>query len=299
MGRLPPLPRQSLSGLPEPSPDVPASPPCPPRPRPTLPSAPARPEPFSGHPGAPRWASSGPRAGSAGADPERAARVPGCGASPRLCARGGQGAAAPRTCQASSQDRRRRRNFRSPCRWGARPLSREGGRGSRGEGWGAQAALAPSHALRPAPGRGRTAPPPAPAHRLTPALTHTHTPSRALTRTPLPPPALFISSSCLGTQEKPSTAPAPRSLRPRPAPHSGRYATEGAPGRSQNGEPGSPPLAPGQRLLPAAPTNLLVGEPRTVATNPLCRSPDRQPVGGRESRTKPWSILGVVVFPLS
>lgn len=41
------------------------------------------------------------------------------------------------------------------------------------------------------------------------------------------------------------------------------------------------PLARGQRLLPAAPTNMLVGEPRTAATNPLCRSPDPQPVGGK------------------
>lgn len=56
------------------------------------------------------------------------------------------------------------------------------------------------------------------------------------------------------------------------------------------------PLAPGQRLLPAAPTNLLVEEPRTAATNPLRRSPDPQPVGRRESRSKPWGILGIVVF---
>lgn len=224
--------------------------------------------------------------------------MPGCGASPRPGARGGQGAAAPRTCQASSQDRRRR-NFRSPCRSGGPAPLPGGGARIPGRGLGGPAALAPSHALRPAPGRGRTAPPPAPAHRLTPALTHTHTPSRALTRTPLPPPALFISSSCLGTREKPSTAPAPRSLRPAPRLAAGGYATERAPGRSRNGEPGSPPIAPGQRLRPAAPTNLLVEEPRTVATNPLCRSPDRQPVSGRESRTEPRSILGVVVFPLS
>lgn len=49
------------------------------------------------------------------------------------------------------------------------------------------------------------------------AHTHSHSLARSHTRTPLPPPPLFISSSCLGTQEKPSTAPAPRSLRPRPA----------------------------------------------------------------------------------
>lgn len=57
-----------------------------------------------------------------------------------------------------------------------------------------------------------------------------------------------------------------------------------------------PRPAPGQRLLPVAPTNLLVGETRTGATNPPCRSPDRQPVGRRESRAEPWGILGVVVF---
>lgn len=56
------------------------------------------------------------------------------------------------------------------------------------------------------------------------------------------------------------------------------------------------PLAPGQRLLLAAPTNLLVGESRTGATNPLLRSLDPQPVGRRESWAKLWGILGVVVF---
>lgn len=151
-------------------------------------------------------------------------------------------------------------------RRGARPLSRAGGRGSRGGGRGARAALAPSHAPRPALGRCRTAPPPAPAHRLTPALTHTHTPSRALThalpsllRLCLSPPAVW----------GPRRSPAPRLRRtvsaPAPRFAASGYATERAPGRFQNGEPAPPPrapsLAPGQRLLPAAPTNLLVGEP--------------------------------------
>lgn len=61
--------------------------------------------------------------------------------------------------------------------------------------------------------------------------------------------------------------------------------------------PPLPPRAPGQRLLPAVPTNMLVAEPRTAATNPVLRSPDRQPVGRRESRVEPRRILGVVVSP--
>ena len=131
--------------------------------------------------------------------------------------------------------------------------------------------------------------------------THSHSLARSHTRTPLPPPALFISSSCLGTQEKPSTAPAPRSLRPRPAPHSQRLrygdSARQFPEWRSGAPPTHPPLpAPGQRLLPAAPTNLLVGEPRTAAANPRRRSPDRQPVGGRKSWARPWGILGVVVF---
>lgn len=102
------------------------------------------------------------------------------GVRPRLDVCGGDGAAATRTCQVSSQDQQRS-NFRSPCRSGG-PGPSPGSRGVRipGRGLGTRAALASSHAPRPAPGRGRTAPPPAPAHRLTPALTHTHTPSRAL-----------------------------------------------------------------------------------------------------------------------
>lgn len=85
-----------------------------------------------------------------------------------------------------------------------------------GRGLGTRAALASSHAPRPAPGRGRTAPPPAPAHRLTPALTHTHTPSRALTHA-LPSLLLCLSPPAVwGPRRSPAlrlrhavSAPAP------------------------------------------------------------------------------------------
>lgn len=134
IGRLPPLPPQSLPGLAEPSPDVSASPPRPPRPRPTLPSTPARPD--LGQPGAPRRASSGPRAGRIGAGPERAARVPGL-REPVLASAPAEGSGRrlpvpvrplPRTGGGVTSGAHVRR--------GARPLSREGGRGSRGGGWG-------------------------------------------------------------------------------------------------------------------------------------------------------------------
>lgn len=163
---LPPRPDQTLSPHPAPGPL------CPPPRRGLAPL---------GTPGAPRRPGSGPQAGRAGAGPERAARAPGLREP------------VPASAPAEGRGRRRPVPVRSlsptgsgatsgaHIRPGGRPLSREVGRGSRGGGWGARAALAPSHAPRPAPGRGRTAPPPAPAHRLTPALTHTHTPSRALT----------------------------------------------------------------------------------------------------------------------
>lgn len=175
-------------------------------------------------------------------------------------------------------------------RRGARPLSREGERGSRGEGSGAQAALAPSHALRPAPGRGRTAPPPAPAHRLTPALTHTHTPSRALTHA-LPSLLLLCLSppAVWGPRRSPATRLRHVVSAPTPRLTAGGYATKRAPGRFQNGEPGSPPLEPGQRLLPAAPTNLLVWEP------PHCRDQSALPLAGPAASGragKPDSALG-------
>lgn len=296
MGRLPPLPRQSLSRL-RASPGVPASPPCPPRPGPLCPP-PQRGLNPSPDPGAPRRASSGPRAGSAGAGPERAARVRGCGASPRLCARGGQGAAAPRTCQASSQDRRRR-NFRSPCRSGGpAPLPGGGaripGRGLGGPGSSSAFPCSPPGAW-PGPDSA-SARPCAPSH----PRAHTLTLPRALAHA-LPSLLLFCLSppAVWGPRRSPAprlrhavSAP-PRAAQPAPTLRRERPAVPGMASRAP------PPLAPGQRPLRAAPTNLLVGEPRPVATNPLCRSPDRQPVGGRESRAKPRSILGVVVFPLS
>lgn len=115
---------------------------------------------------------------------------------------------------------------------GARPLSPEGGRGSRGGGWGAGTTLAPSHAPRPAPGRGRTAPPPAPAHRLTPALTHTHTPSRALTHA-LPSLLLLCLSPPAVWGPRRSPAPRLRHAVSAPAPRfaASGCATEAAPGR--------------------------------------------------------------------
>lgn len=118
---------------------------------------------------------------------------------------------------------------------GARPLSREGGARIPGRGLGARAALAPSHAPRPAPSPGRTAPPPAPAHRLTPALTHTHTPSRALTHA-LPSLLLLCLSppAVWGPRRSPAlrlrhavSAPAPRLT-------ADGYATERASGGFQN-----------------------------------------------------------------
>lgn len=142
------------------------------------------------------------------------------GASPRLCAGGGQGPAATSTCQASSQDRRRR-NFRSPCPSGDPAPLPGGGARIPGRGLGGPGSSSPFPCSPPGAWPGpdsASARPCAPSH--TRAHTHSHSLARSHTRTPLPPPALFISSSCLGTQEKPSTAPAPRSLRPRPAPHS-------------------------------------------------------------------------------
>lgn len=269
-------------------------------PRPCQPSVPTPPPahsalrpgeacPFSGHPGALRRTGPGPRAGRAGAGPELAARVP------RL----------PEPVLASAPAESRGRRLPVP----VRPLPRTGGGATSGAHVrpGGPAPL-PGGGAR-IPGRGLEGPgssspfpcslpgawpgpdsasarPCAPPH--TRAHTHSHSLARSHTRTPLPPPPLFISSSCLGTQEKPSTAPAPRSLRPRPAPHSQRlrYRDSARPFPEwRSGAP--PPPAPGQRLLPAAPTNLLVGEPRMAAANPLRRSPDRQPVGGRKSRAKP------------
>lgn len=89
----------------------------------------------------------------------------------------------------------------------------------------------------------------APPH--TRAHTHSHSLARSHTRTPLPPPALFISSSCLGTQEKPSTAPAPRSLRSRPAPRS-RWLRYGKGARQFPEWPAGAPAPPRARSTSAA-----------------------------------------------
>lgn len=245
MGRLPPLPRKSLPKLPEPSLHVPASPPSPPRPRPTLPSDPARPAPSrdTPEPSGVRVQAPGP----AGLGPAQSWRpvCRGCRSrsSPRRPRRAGGGGYPylsglfPGPVAAQLQEPMSVR--------GARPLSPEGGRGSRGGGWRARAALAPSHAPRLAPGRGRTAPPPAPAHRLTPALTHTHTPSRALTHA-LPSLLLLCLSPPAVWGPRRSPAPRLRHAVSAPAPRltASGYATETAPGRFQNGDQGPlhPPL---------------------------------------------------------
>lgn len=202
---------------------VPASPPSPPRPRPTLPFAPARPAPSRDTPGPRGWRPQGPRAGRVAAGPERAARVPDCGSrfSLRRPARAGGGGYQylsglfPGPAAAQLQEPMSVR--------GARPLSREGGARIPGRGLGGPGSSSPFPCSPPGVWPGpdsASARPCAPPH--TRAHTHSHSLARSHTRTPLPPPPLFISSSCLGTQEKPSTAPAPRSLRPRPAPHSRR-----------------------------------------------------------------------------
>lgn len=306
MGRLPPLPLLRLPELPEPSP-----------PRPSQPSVPTmtpahsalRPGeacPFLGHPGpplprggraqAPGPAGLGPAQSRSGpcAQGCRSRSSPGC---PRRAGGGGYPYLSGLFLGPVAAQLQEPMSVR-----GARPLSPEGGRGSRGGGWGTRAALAPSHAPRPAPGRGRTAPPPAPAHRLTPALTHTLTLPRALSHTHSPPSSCSVyllqlsgdpgeaqHRACATQSPPPPRASQPAATLRRQRPAVSRMAIRGPPTH--------PPLpAPGQRLLPAAPTNLLVGEPRTAAANPLRRSPDRQPVGGRKSWARPWGILGVVVF---
>lgn len=241
MGRLPSLPRQSLLGLPEPSPTSrPAlrarpdpGPLCPPRQRGLNPSR-DTPGPRGGRAQAPGPAGLGPaqserplcRGFGSQSSPLRRRRA-GAGGYPYLSGLF-PGPAAAQLQEPMSVG-------------GPGPSPGRGGRGSRGGGWGAQAALAPSHALRPAPGRGRTAPPPAPAHRLTPALTHTHTPSRALTHA-LPSLLLLCLSPPAVWGPRRSPAPRLRHAVSAPAPRltAGRYATERAPGRFQNGEPGSP-----------------------------------------------------------
>lgn len=198
-----------------------------------------------GHPGAPRRAGSGPRAGKAGAGPERAARVP------RL--------SKPVLALAPAKSRGRRLPIP------VRPLPRTGvgatsgahvrpggpaplpGGGARipGRGLGGRDNSSPFPCSPPGAWPGpdsASARPCAPPH--TRAHTHSHSLARSHTRTPLPPPPLFISSSCLGTQEKPSTAPAPRSLRPRPALRSQRlrYGSSARPFLEwRSGLPPAPP----------------------------------------------------------
>lgn len=149
------------------------------------------------------------------------------------------------------------------------------GRGLRGPGSSSPFPCSPPRAW-PGPDSA-SARPYAPPH--TRAHTHSHSLARSHTRTPLPPPPLFISSSCLGTQEKPRTAPAPRSLRPCPALHCRQLRYGDGAGPLPEWRAGRPlhlaPLpAPGQRLLPAAPTNLLVGEV------PLRRAQSSSPLEG-------------------
>lgn len=177
--------------------------------------SPPRPDPFSGHPGVPRQSDSGPQHGN-----RPRAGGPGAGAvgaCPRLGICGGDGAAATHTCQVSSQDQQRS-NFRSPCRSrgpGPSPGSRVADPG-KGAGDPSSSSLFPCSPPGAWPGPdSASARPCAPPH--TRAHTHSHSLARSHTRTPLPPP-LFISSSCLGTQKKFRTAPAPRSLRACPAP---------------------------------------------------------------------------------
>lgn len=196
---------------------------------------PPRPDSFSGHPGVRRRSGSGPQQG---AGPERAARELGLSEP------------VPDSASAAGMGRRRPIPVRSLPRTssgatsgahvgpgGPAPLPGAGVR-IPGRGLGTRAALASSHAPRPVPGRGRTAPPPAPAHRLTPALTHTHTPSRALTHA-LPSLLLCLSPPAVwGPRRSPAlrlrhavSAPAPRLAVP-------GYATTMAPGSFLNSERG-------------------------------------------------------------
>lgn len=160
--------------------------------------------------------------------------------------------------------------------------------------------LSPSRRLIAA---GQRAPPPGLAHPHSHTHSHTHTRARSHTRTPSLL-FLFISSSCLGTQEERGTAPAPRSLRPpRPAPPWPPPATlrKRRPGRFQNGVlarvSSSLPSRARQRPLPAPPTDPrrregLIPPP----ANRLCGWLPSWPIGERESPMAPRGLLGVVVF---
>ena len=296
MGRLPPLPLLRLPELPEPSPPLPSQPSVPTSTPAHSALRPGEACPFLGHPGppSPRRTGSGPRAGRAGAGPEQKRPV-----RPRL----------PEPVLAWAPAKSRGRRLPVP----VRPLPRTGGGatsgahvrpggpaplpggGARipGRGLGGPGCSSPFPCSPPGAWPGpdsASARPCAPPH--TRAHTHTHTPSRALTHA-LPSLLLLCLSPPAVWGPRRSPAPRLRHAVSAPAPRltASGYATETAPGSFQNGDQGPlqhPPLpAPGQRLLPAAPTNLLVGEPRTAAANPLRRSPDRQPVGGRKSWARP------------
>lgn len=149
---------------------------------------------------------------------------------------------------------------------------------------------------------GQRAPPPGLAHPHSHTHSHTHTRARSRTRTPSLL-FLFISSSCLGTQEELSTAPAPRSLRPpRPAPPSPPPATlrKRRPGRFQNGVLGSPPPsrpAPGnvrcrlRPLTPAGGRGLYHRRPIGFADGFLAGQSESE-----KARAAPRGLLGFVVF---
>lgn len=225
MGRLPPLPWQSLPGLPEPPPPPTSRPALHPHPAPgPFCPSPQRGLPPLGTPPSPEAGGLRPP-GPAGLGPAQSGRpvCRDCGSrfSLRRPARAGGGGYQylsglfPGPAAAQLQEPMSVR--------GARPLSREGGARIPGRGLGGPGSSSPFPCSPPGAWPGpdsASARPCAPPH--TRAHTHSHSLARSHTRTPLPPPPLFISSSCLGTQEKPSTAPAPRSLRPRPAPHSRR-----------------------------------------------------------------------------
>lgn len=129
---------------------------------------------------------------------------------------------------------------------------------------------------------------------------HTLTLPRALSHTHSPPSScsvylLQLSGDPGEAQERAcatQSPPPPRASQPAAKLRRERPAVS----RMASRPPPAQPLAPGQRLPPAAPPNLLVGESRTAATNRLLRSLDPQPVGRRESWAKLWGILGVVVF---
>lgn len=295
-----PSPSPAAEPVPTPSlpPDVPAGPPCPPRPGPLRPRRrrglnPSRDprSPAAGElrpPGRQRWGrprASGPCAGLRSQSSPRRPRRAGGGGSPYLSGLFPGPAAA---------------QLQEPMSVGGPGPSPGRGGADPGERAGRPSSSSPFPCSPPGAWPGpdsASARPCAPSH--TRAHTHSHSLARSHTHSPPSACSVYLLQLSGDPGEARHRACAAQSP-PRPAPRSRplRYGESARP--FPEWRAGLPPqLAPGQRLRPAAPTNLLVEEPRTVATNPLCRSPDRQPVGGRESRTKPRSILGVVVFPLS